>query len=615
MSSSRRCKAVPRAQSISTPQWRHGNRSLDGCVAAESDSSLEARATGSRPRPLAAVPDAGIGGPYDAGHAAAHPTDDSRTDRAEPPADGAEPLLPGGAADRLAAELDALETLTFFDPAAAADPAVKIERSAGRLGEAVLQLRAQLIQADVLIRKGETAAGGRWVREINEWAAEHSDQPLLARSHRLMSLFYSYAGDHAQSLEHAVRGLELLDDDASACLRVDHLIALATALSESDAIPDAKVRLAAAEQIATTLDDVKWRLAVLNTQAWVATDACETELSLETARRMQALAAAQGVALQATELETLARSLVETGHYAEAEATLQPMIDGRLVSEEGNGLAYCLLTMSQSQTLRGDLGAALETINRARAVCDERELPGIRARADQQLAELYALQGRFEEAYEQHKRFYDASRALHSVERAARALTVQAVFETTEARRDSDRFEQLALHDPLTALYNRRFVDDRLPGLLRQVAETGRPLSVGLVDLDHFKVINDTFSHQVGDEVLATVALMLEAAVSEPAFVARLGGEEFLMVLPDTDAMSAGASFESVRLAIRSHVWDTIAPIGRITISVGATTTTASGRVASHSGLLALADHNLYRAKRGGRDRVVGGGQDLTSVA
>jgi two-component system, cell cycle response regulator len=597
------------------PRWQYGGRWPAACAVAGPPAEPE---SGSRPHQLAAVPDSPAGGRHDRGPSPTQPSPTQPApDPPAPPAAVPDHAAPDpGQADHLVAELDGLEPLTFFDPDATVEPAAAIERAATGLGMVTLQLRAQLIQADVMIRTGQTAAGGRVAREIHEWAADNDNQRLLARSHRVMSLFFSYVGDHAQSLENAVRCLELLDDDASGALRVDHLIALATALAESGAIADAKGRLAAAEQIAAPLDDIKWRLAVLNTQAWVATDGGETQLSLETARRMQALAAAHGVALQATELETLARSLVESGRYTEGEETLLPMIDGRVVSEEGNGLAYCLLTMAQSQTLRGDTSAALETLKRCRDVCDERDLAGIKLQTDQHMAELYARQGRFEEAYEQHKRFYESAQALRSSERAARALTVQAVFETTEARRDSHRFEQLALHDPLTALYNRRFVDDRLPGLLHRAAETGRPLSVGLVDLDHFKVINDTFSHQVGDEVLATVALVLEAAVTEPAFVARLGGEEFLIVLPDTDAVTAAGCFEALRLAVRSHRWDAIAPIGRITVSVGATTTTASGAVITQSSLLGLADHNLYRAKRGGRDCVVGDGdQDLTSVA
>jgi two-component system, cell cycle response regulator len=523
-------------------------------------------------------------------------------------------LLPAGprpasdrwatAADRLAAELDGLETLTYFDPDAVIGPAARIDEAATQLGIVEVQLRAQLVHADVQIRKGQTAAGGRSVREINRWAIENGNRHLLARSHRLLSLFFSYVGDHAESLEHAVRALELLDDVAPAVLRVDHLLALATALAESGAIDDAGYRLRAAEQIAGSLDAVKWRLAVLNTQAWVATDANQPELSLDTARRMQALAAAHGVALQATELETLARSLVETGHYVEAEDTLEPMLDGRVVSQEGNGLAYCLLTLAQSQRLRGEVDAALETLKRCRNVCDERDLAGIKVLAEQHLAELYAQQGRFEEAYEQHKLFYQSVQALHSTERAARALTVQAVFETTEARRDSRRFEQMALHDPLTGLYNRRFVDDRLSALLHHSTETGRPLSVGLVDLDHFKVVNDTFSHQVGDEVLATVASILDSTVAEPSFVARMGGEEFLVVMPDTDAKAAAGCFEALRWAVRSHHWDVIAAIGPITVSVGAATAPGDVQM-TQSALLGQADHNLYRAKRGGRDLVV----------
>ena len=90
------------------------------------------------------------------------------------------------------------------------------------------------------------------------------------------------------------------------------------------------------------------------------------------------------------------------------------------------------------------------------------------------------MEGAYREAYEQHKLFHAESEALQSAERDVRARTLQAVFETDEARRDSLRFREMSLRDPLTGLYNRRFVDERLDILLRDAATTGAPLSIGL---------------------------------------------------------------------------------------------------------------------------------------
>jgi two-component system, cell cycle response regulator len=511
-------------------------------------------------------------------------------------------------AEQLTAALDGLETLPFFDPAAAFGPAVEIEAAAESLGIIDLQLRAQLIQSDVMIRRGETATGGRTIHEINRWALEHGHRPLLARSHRLLSMFFSYMGDNAVSLEHAERALELLADTAPSRLRADHLIVLAVALKATGSFEGARDRLGDAEDIAEAVGDVALHLAILNNQSYLEYGAGERQRSLTTAEQMQALAADAGVRLEATYLDTLARAQLEVGRYAEAEQTLEPMLDPSALLTEDDGLAQCLLTLVEIQRRRGHTDDARVTLECCRRVCEQRHLAGQQVRAEQQLAEIYAAEGQYEAAYLQFKLFHQAAEAQDSAERAERALTVQVVFETTAARQDSARFHEMALHDALTGLYNRRFVDDELPTLLRRSAETGEPLSIGLVDLDHFKLVNDTFSHQVGDEVLAAVAAVLEATIDEAAFVARIGGEEFLVVMPNTDVVEAGAALERVRQAVRSHRWDIAAAIDRVTVSVGTTTTnTAAGATATtQSALLGGADRNLYRAKRAGRDQVVG---------
>jgi two-component system, cell cycle response regulator len=512
----------------------------------------------------------------------------------------------GRRADELTVALDALETMPFFDPGAAYGPVVEIEAEAESLGMVDLQLRAQLIQSDLMIRRGETAAGGRTIHEINRWALEHGHRPLLARSHRLLSMFFSYMGDSAVSLEHAERALELLEDTAPSRLLADHLIALAGALKATGAFDGARKRLSAAEDIADVLGDVALHLAILNNQSYLEYGAGEPQRSLTMAERMQALAAANTVPLEATYLDTLARAQLEVGRYAEAEETLDPMLDQAARLVEGEGLAQCLLTLVEVQRRRGHTDTARVTLESCRQVCAERLLAGQLVRAEQQLAEIYAAEGRYEDAFVQYKLFYRAAESRDGAERAARAHTVQVVFETTAARRDSHRFHQMAIHDSLTGLYNRRYVDDQFPSLLRRAAETQAPLSIGLVDLDHFKLVNDTFSHQVGDAVLAGVASVIEAAIDEAAFVARIGGEEFLVVMPDTDAPLAVEALERVRQAVRSHRWDVGAAVDRVTVSVGVTTTTRGATPTAKSALLGRADHNLYRAKRAGRDRVVG---------
>jgi PleD family two-component response regulator len=187
---------------------------------------------------------------------------------------------------------------------------------------------------------------------------------------------------------------------------------------------------------------------------------------------------------------------------------------------------------------------------------------------------------------------------------------MQAIFEANEARQATEQFREMAHRDALTGLYNRRYVDEQLPKLLAR----GGPLSVAILDLDHFKQINDTLSHATGDAVLQQLGRLLqdrttgptEAArlggLGDPAEAARLGGEEFLLILPGLDAPAAALYCEHVRRVIHDFPWATITGVLPVTSSVGVTAA-APGTTAA--ALLAAADHNLYVAKRTGRDRVV----------
>jgi len=177
------------------------------------------------------------------------------------------------------------------------------------------------------------------------------------------------------------------------------------------------------------------------------------------------------------------------------------------------------------------------------------------------------------------------------------ALTLLAVRQ----RRSSHAMRSLALTDELTGLPNRRDVLNRLQALLERPA--GGSCAVLLADLDHFKRINDEHGHLIGDEVLKLVAAQLIAAVREPVFVGRLGGEEFLVVLPDTDLESARQAAERIRESVAGIDTQRLDGQPPLTVSLGVA---ASDRPTDTvSAMLRRADAALYDAKRAGRNRVI----------
>jgi diguanylate cyclase (GGDEF)-like protein len=136
----------------------------------------------------------------------------------------------------------------------------------------------------------------------------------------------------------------------------------------------------------------------------------------------------------------------------------------------------------------------------------------------------------------------------------------------------------------------------------------GRRLSVAILDLDHFKQINDRFGHVVGDHALIAVAERLTNVVREGELLARVGGEEFAWVLPDADAEGVFAAAERARLALSASE---LPPVGRLTISIGVATRDS---LREASTLYERADAALYRAKHEGRDQTVSWDPSTSSV-
>jgi diguanylate cyclase (GGDEF)-like protein len=160
--------------------------------------------------------------------------------------------------------------------------------------------------------------------------------------------------------------------------------------------------------------------------------------------------------------------------------------------------------------------------------------------------------------------------------------------------------ERLSATDPLTELPNRRVFNLRLEEELARSHRYGLPLSILMLDVDNFKSYNDSFGHPAGDEVLKTIAYLLTQSVREVDCVARLGGEEFGVVMPETDKERALALAERIRYTIACASW----PKRTVTVSLGVATLARAANTAEV--LVAEADAALYEAKRSGRNRVIG---------
>jgi diguanylate cyclase (GGDEF)-like protein len=163
-----------------------------------------------------------------------------------------------------------------------------------------------------------------------------------------------------------------------------------------------------------------------------------------------------------------------------------------------------------------------------------------------------------------------------------------------------DRVRQLAYRDGLTGVFNRRYFESRLVDEVTRAARYGGGVSVLMVDLDHFKKINDDFGHMLGDDVLRAVSSIFVRHLRKVDVVCRYGGEEFAIVLPATQGASAAAVANKLRRAVaNSHFPGVPYPV---TVSVGVSEFPANG--ITRDDIVRAADSALYEAKEAGRNRV-----------
>ena len=172
----------------------------------------------------------------------------------------------------------------------------------------------------------------------------------------------------------------------------------------------------------------------------------------------------------------------------------------------------------------------------------------------------------------------------------------------------SDLLRKLVFLDGLSGVFNRRYFDQQLGVEWARSTRSSSPLSAIMIDVDHFKLFNDCYGHQAGDDCLRQIAVTLKTSLKRPAdLVARYGGEEFACILPDTpfsDAMGLANELErKVRALSIPHAQSSVAHV--VTVSVGVATRTLDS-VDDQAALIGLADAQLYEAKQSGRGRVRG---------
>lgn len=238
------------------------------------------------------------------------------------------------------------------------------------------------------------------------------------------------------------------------------------------------------------------------------------------------------------------------------------------------------------------------------------------------LAECYAETGDYARAYTQQKRFQTLHEDLFKEGSEQKVRALEVIYRTRSAQHEAElerarntelrehiaqlealnaQVRELSLRDALTGLYNRRYFTEKLNEHFVQLARGRASLGLILLDIDHFKKVNDTLGHAAGDAVLVGVAKLLREQVRDSDIVARHGGEEFAILLPQHDLGRTLKIAERIRAAVERQVWTVLEGTSKVTLSIGVA---MSASCLDADDLLRQADAQLYEAKRQGRNRV-----------
>ena len=326
---------------------------------------------------------------------------------------------------------------------------------------------------------------------------------------------------------------------------------------------------------------------------------------------------------------SLALALLRRG---DLDRALPFLVDaGALAATHGLRLLQHRIAAIDGEALlaRGEAAEAVRRLRGLATACERAGEPLIEIDARLALYRGAKAQDDFEQALAAHERYHQLDAQVRTDVAQARAHVLINEVDTQNARLEAEKarleaellrlksrrlesekralqaqareLDRHAHQDALTGLWNRRYIDDELPRLLASASANGSPLAVAIGDIDLFKAINDRYGHPTGDVVLCAVADVLRDNCRPSDTVARVGGEEFLLVLEDTHLKAARPACERLRRAVEKHDWSAIAADLQVTISFGIAEAVADGDARD---LLAAADQHLYAAKRGGRNRV-----------
>lgn len=378
-----------------------------------------------------------------------------------------------------------------------------------------------------------------------------------------------------------------------------------------------------ARDLARASGDVRIETYMYNNLAWLHCQVGETETGLQEINLCLARAQEYGYTmLYVAALGTAGEIYLAQRDYARAIAEFQKFLTHAQRAAMWNEQIYAHLNLGNAHQQNGQLEQAVASAQTALALAVEQALPLEQADCHQLLAKIFEQQNDFSSALTHYKAFqelreqvvYQAARRVHTVEtlnrlrRAERALdaasreTQALLAELAEHKHARATLHELASRDALTQVWNRRHFMELAERVLLQ-RSSHESVALILFDIDNFKTVNDTYGHAAGDAVLQAVAARVHEHLRSRDLFGRMGGDEFIILLPNTFAHEAHAIAGRLRFAVGSHAVHVAHHFIHVSLSIGVAYCAAQ-QLPTLIEMIDTADQALYQAKRAGRNQV-----------
>ena len=515
----------------------------------------------------------------------------------------------------------------------AADAAVRI---AADRGELLWRVRALRARARAKSELAEYRGVVRSLLEAQALNADLDDAEEARQIHSALGLAYGRLGARAEALAAHQQALAL-SRQACASAQFDALANLGITLMSCERPEEAVLHFRQALGLTGQIDDAKIALrARINLYA---SRAAALDLQKRRGEPAQVASGLQGIlneyqtlladcqAAQALGYEQLVRQhmgivLRGLGRFAEARQSLKGVLAYAREHHWERVVADVLFHLAGILAQTGEYAAAESLFDEVLASYRQAEYKVSILETHRERALLFELAGRFDRAYQEMKLHEQirlqmaageeqlslALRAWRDEYAAARAARDHAERRARELAAANARLaqenlvlDQAARHDALTGLPNRRFAEIWVTQWRCAKPTADDTLALAVIDIDHFKAINDHWSHLAGDAVLSEVAGILRALCRREDFALRQGGDEFLIFFPHTRAEEAHAVCQRIVQQVAAHDWSRLGAGLKVTVSIGVAAGDADGPLEE---LLARADAQLYQAKAAGRNRV-----------